>query len=123
MRDFKQQMEQYQRDLQQVRYPGSEADLDREIRRVLWRAESGERRVESSPFAPARSPLSTLHSPLKWTAAAAACLLAALLPLGLRAGNDDGIRNVTIGGEHAYFACNNGCSADATIETFKTLMR
>ncbi|MBR1550111.1 MAG: hypothetical protein IJ634_05675 [Bacteroidales bacterium] len=116
-------MEQYQRDLQQMRYPGSESDLDREIRRVLWRSENGERRVESSPTAPARSPLSTLHSPLKWVAAAAACLLAVLLPLGLRASNDDGIRNVTIGGEHAYFACNNSCSADATIETFKTLMR
>ncbi|MBQ8702808.1 MAG: hypothetical protein IJ524_00340 [Bacteroidales bacterium] len=57
------------------------------------------------------------------TTAAAACLLAVLLPWGLRANNNDGVESVTIDGEHAYFACNNGCSASSTIETFKTLLR
>lgn len=117
MRDFKQQLELYKRDLQQMHYPGSEADLDREIRRVTW---NDHRSV------PLYTPEATKSSAKWWpwtTTAVAACLLAMLLPLGMQTHNDDDIRNVTIDGEHAYFACNNGCSADATIETFKTLMR
>ncbi|MBQ3787326.1 MAG: hypothetical protein II849_00795 [Bacteroidales bacterium] len=74
-----------------------------------WRAESGERRVESG----------------RWKAwIAAACVAAVVLPLALHgAADDDGIRTVKVDGEQVLFACNTGCSPDGTIETLKTYLQ
>lgn len=54
-------------------------------------------------------------------ATAAACLLAVLLPLGLHAhrANSPIPESVLVEGQQCYFACNNGCSAEGTVEMFK----
>lgn len=116
MRDFKQQLERYGKELRDTRCPYSEAELDRKIRRAIWDDRRDATQHISAPI--------KRHIPIKWLpAAAAACLLAVLLPLGLQANNADDIHTVNVDGEQVYFACNNGCSADATIETFKTMLR
>ena len=104
--DFEQQWQALSDDLQSGRCPMTDAELDREVRQVLW---SGERRVESG----------------RWKAwIAAACVAAVVLPLALHgAANDDGIRTVKVDGEQVLFACNTGCSPDGAIETFKTYLR
>ena len=118
--DFEQQWQALSDDLQSGRCPMTDAELDREVRRVLWsgerraesgewRVESGERRVESG----------------RWKAwIAAACVAAVVLPLALHgAADDDGIRTVKVDGEQVLFACNTGCSPDGTIETLKTYLQ
>ena len=118
--DFEQQWQALSDDLQSGRCPMTDAELDREVRQVLWsgerrvesgewRVESGERRVESG----------------RWKAwIAAACVAAVVLPLALHgAADDDGIRTVKVDGEQVLFACNTGCSPDGAIETFKTYLR
>jgi len=112
--DFEQQWHALSDDLQSGRCPMTDAELDREVRQVLWNGEqgveSGERKVESG----------------RWKAwvAAAACVAAVVLPLALHgAADDNGIRTVKVDGEQVLFACNTGCSPDGTIETFKTYLR
>lgn len=112
--DFEQQWQALSDDLQSGRCPMTDAELDREVRQVLW---SGEQGVESGDRKVERR---------KWKAwvAAAACVAAVVLPLALRgAADDDGIRTVKVDGEQVLFACNTGCSPDGTIETFKTYLR
>jgi hypothetical protein len=111
--DFEQQWQALSDDLQSGRCPMTDAELDREVRQVLWsedrRVESGERKVGSG----------------SWKAwVAAACVAAVVLPLALRgAADDDGIRTVKVDGEQVLFACNTGCSPDGTIETLKTYLQ
>ena len=112
--DFEQQWQALSDDLQSGRCPMTDAELDREVRQVLWsgerRVESRERKVESGRW--------------KVWVAAAACVAAVVLPLALHgAADDDGIRTVKVDGEQVLFACNTGCSPDGTIETFKTYLR
>ena len=119
MRDFKQQMKAYGDELKSARCPYSEAELDKKIRKALWNAGTRQAMSETQPLADAPR-----RVPAKWiSVAAAACLLAVLLPMGLRAEADNGFRTVKVDGEQVYFACNNGCSPDATIETFQNLLR
>ena len=118
--DFEQQWQALSDDLQSGRCPMTDAELDREVRQVLWsgdrRAESGERRVESGERRVESG---------RWKAwIAAACVAAVVLPLALHgAADDDGIRTVKVDGEQVLFACNTGCSPDGAIETFKTYLR
>lgn len=112
--DFEQQWQALSDDLQSGLCPMTDAELDREVRQVLWsgdrRVESGERKVGSGRW--------------RGWVAAAACVAAVVLPLALRgAADDDGIRTVKVDGEQVLFACNTGCSPDGTIETFKTYLR
>lgn len=120
MRDFKQQLEAYGEELKNTRCPYSDVELDREIRHAVWDTRRG-----VPPCTPANVP-PAVASTKRWlwlSVAVAACLLAVLLPLGRKAHANDGIHTVDVDGQQIYFACNNGCSADATIETFKTLLR
>ena len=114
MRDFKQQLKAYGDEMRNTRCPYSEAELDREIRSVIWHTRPQE-------------VLITTTKRLLWPAVAAAAILAAtVIPTAIftSKGNTDGeIASIKVDGDHVYFACNNGCSADATIETFKTLIR
>lgn len=112
--DFEQQWQALSDDLQSGRCPMTDAELDREVRRVLW---SGKWRVESRERKVGRG---------RWRGwvAAAACVAAVVLPLALHgAADDDGIRTVKVDGEQVLFACNTGCSPDGTIKTFKTYLR
>ena len=118
--DFEHQWQALSDDLQSGRCPMTDAELDREVRQVLWsgerRVESGERRVENGERRVESG---------RWKAwIAAACVAAVVLPLALHgAADDDGIRTVKVDGEQVLFACNTGCSPDGTIETFKTYLR
>lgn len=114
MRDFKQQLKAYGDERKNARCPYSEAELDKEIRSVIWSTQPQEATVT-----PTKRRL--------WPAAAAAAILAAIIiPTAIftsKSSTAGKIASVRVDGEHVYFACNNGCSADATIETFKTLLR
>ena len=129
MRDFDEQLKAYGDEMKRSRCPYSEAELDREIRSVMWNmatAADGDVRVPKEHRLTAAD--GDVRVPRKrrlWPAiAAAACLLAVLIPLGARTSSSAAILDrVSIDGKQIYFACNNGCTADATIETFKTLMR
>ena len=118
--DFEQQWQALSDDLQSGRCPMTDAELDREVRQVLW---SGERRVESGEWK-VESGERRVESG-RWKAwIAAACVAAVVLPLALHgAADDDGIRTVKVDGEQVLFACNTGCSPDGTIETFKTYLQ
>lgn len=114
MRDFKQQLKAYGNELKNIRCPYSEAELDREIRNVAWNTPS--------------SKITLTHTERRhWPAVAAAALIAAIIiPTTMYTGKSSTtgkIASVNVDGEHLYFACNNGCSPDATIETFKTMIR
>ena len=123
MRDFDEQLKAYGDEMRNIRCPYSEAELDREIRSVIWRSES-RKQEDETPTPGKKFQFSISNFPFKWPAvAAAACLLTLLIPLGLRTKATAQIAQVDVDGEQIYFACNNGCSADATIETFKTLLR
>ena len=95
---------------------------DVELRRRVLRAQTLDK---NSPLITHHSSLITHHSsliPRLWLpAAAAACLLAVLLPLGLREQHSGGgaPEQIDVGGRQCYFACNNGCSAEGTVETLK----
>jgi len=114
MRDFKQQLKAYGDEMKNTRCPYSEAELDKEIRSVIWGTQPQEVTITSTKRR-------------LWPAVAAAAILTAIIiPTAIftNRGNTTGeIASVKVDGEHVYFACNNGCSADATIETFKTLLR
>lgn len=112
MRDFKQQLEAYGDEMKNARCPYGEAELDREIRNVLWNTA----RADEDVRVPGKRRI--------WPAvAAAACLLAVITPLGTRTSSSATLDRIAVDGQQVYFACNNGCSADATIATFKTLLR
>ena len=114
MRDFKQQLKTYGDEMKNAQCPLSDAELDREIRSVVWNTQTD----DNQTVMPRR------RSHWLWpSVAAAACLAAVLVTVSLPAQANNGIARVDIDGEHLYFACNNGCSAEGTLETFKTMIR
>lgn len=107
-------MERYGDEMKNARCPLSDAELDREIRSVAWNTLSADNQVVT--------PRRRRH--WLWpSVAAAACLAAVLVPLSLPTRGAEGIARVNVNGEHLYFICNNGCSAEGTLETFKTMIR
>ncbi|MCR4932137.1 MAG: hypothetical protein K5918_06840 [Bacteroidales bacterium] len=113
MKDFDKQLERYGNELKSARCPYSEAELDREIRSVVW----NEKTVPNEPQA------GCLRTKWLWpTVAAAACLAAVFIPLNMPTRADGSIARVDVDGEHLYFACNKGCSPEGTVEAFKTLL-
>lgn len=131
MRDFDKQLERYGDELKSARCPYSDAELDREIRSVVWNTKSrwqrdiqnsanqadedGARRADGKPRVRG----------LRWlwpVVAAVACIAAVLIPLNMPVRANGSIASVDIDGEHLYFACNNGCSPEGTLETFKTML-
>lgn len=114
MRDFDKQLERYGDELKSARCPYSDAELDREIRNVVW----NEKNIPNKPQA--RHP----HTRWLWSSVAAvACLAAVLIPLNMPIRANGSIASVDVDGEHLYFACNNGCSPEGTLETFKTMIK
>ena len=96
MRDFKQQLKAYSDELKNSRYPHSDAELDKEIRSVLWNITLDEN-------------IKTLSKRRLWPAAAA-ILAAIIIPAAIfmKSGTTGEIASIDIDGEHIYFACNNG---------------
>lgn len=119
MRDFDKQLERYGDELKNARCPYSDAELDREIRSVMWNTPGNADvpvRTDSVPHVPRRRWL--------WpSVAVAACLAAVLIPLNMPVRANGSIASVDVDGKHLYFACNNGCSPEGTLETFKTMIR
>ena len=113
MRDFKQQLKAYGDEMKNAQCPLSDAELDREIRSVVWNTQTD----DNQTVMPRR------RSHWLWPSVAAAACLAVLVPLSLPARGTEGIARVNVNGEHLYFVCNNGCSAEGTLETFKTMIR
>ena len=115
MRDFDKQLKQYGDELKSVRCPYSDAELDREIRSIIWNTPGN-----------ADTPVctdSTTHAPKQYwlIIAAAACIAAIIIPMRTRKSALP--ERVNIDGQSIYFACNNGCSPEGTLETFKTIIR
>lgn len=116
MRDFDKQLEQYGDELKRVRCPYSDAELDREIRSVVWNTPGNADFLVRTDNAP--------RAPRRWlwpSVAAAACLAAIIIPMRTRTSALP--ERVDVDGEHLYFACNNGCSPESTLETFKTMIK
>lgn len=105
--DFNIQWERYK--AWRRRCPFGDEELERRVELAQengkWKEESG-----NSSIRPWR---------LWVPAAAAACLLAVLMPLGLRAHQADSPESVVVEGRQCYFACNKGCSAEGTVEMFR----
>jgi hypothetical protein len=113
MRDFDKQLERYGNELKSARCPYSDAELDREIRSVVW----------NENIIPSELQARRTHTKWLWpSVAAAACIAAVLIPLNMPVRANSSIASVDIDGEHLYFACNNGCSPEGTLETFKTML-
>ena len=66
---------------------------------------------------------SSLITRLWLPAAAAACLLAVLLPLGLRGQHKSDVEQVSVDGSSFFFVCNCDCSPDETITKINGLIR
>lgn len=114
MRDFDRQLKRYGDELKNARCPYSDVELDRVIRSVVW----------SEKVIPNEPPTKRLRTKWLWpSVAAAACLAAILIPLNIDDRANGDIARVDIDGQHLYFACNNGCSPEGTLETFKTMIR
>lgn len=111
MSDFKEQLKHYGDSMRGERCPLRDAKLDRSIRRAMWSDKPAE-----SPAPPRR------HSARWLWPAAAACLAALLLPLGIKSHPTGGIARVDVDGQQVYFVCNRGCSADGTIDMINTLI-
>ena len=108
-------------------------DFDRQWeRRKAWRGRCPlddadlRRRVLRAQTLGENSPLITHHSPLitrLWLpAAAAACLLAVLLPISIKMSQQQNqcVRHVNVSDCDFFFACNKGCSAETMIVMFNT---
>lgn len=114
MRDFDKQLERYGDELKSARCPYSDAELDREIRSVVW----------NEKIIPNELQARRMHTKWLWpSVAAAACIAAVLIPLNMSVRANGSIASVDVDGEHLYFACNNGCSPEGTLETFKTMIK
>lgn len=117
MTDFKQQMERYGREAQETRYPHSEAELNREIRRAVWQTENGTERVELAA-APRRRRL--------WPSVAAAAIATAVVATMFFGGKGESANEVTsinAHGERFFFACNSGCSPEGLLDNFNALLQ
>jgi hypothetical protein len=111
MRDFNQQLKAYSVEMKNSRCPYSEAELDKEIRSVIWNTTPNE-------------PTSTSSKRRIWPAAA--IIAAIIIPTAIlinKSNTASEIASIDIDGEHIYFACNNGCTPDGTLQNFKDIIQ
>ena len=111
MQDFKQQLKAYSDEMKNTRCPYSDAELDKEIRSVIW----------NTP----RNKVVTLPSKRRiWPAAA--IIAAIIIPTAIlinKSNTASEIASINIEGEHIYFACNNGCTPEGTLQNFKAIIQ
>ena len=114
MRDFKQQFQTYSDKLKSTRCPYSEAELDKEIRSVVWRINPSK---ETKP----------VHKRRLWPSAVAAAIIAIIIiPTVIFIGKSNTAEEIAflkVGDEHIYFACNNGCTPEGILQNFKALIQ
>ena len=114
MRDFKQQFQTYSDMLKSIRCPYSEAELDKEIRSVVWRINPSKETIPA-------------HKRRLWPSAVAAAIIAIIIiPTVIFIGKSNTageIASLKVGDEHIYFACNNGCTPEGTMQKFKALIQ
>ena len=111
MRDFKQQLKAYGDEMKNTHCPYSEAELDKEIRNVIWNTTQNE-------------PISTPTKRKIWPAAA--IIVAIFIPTAIlinRSNPAGEITSIEIDGQHIYFACNNGCTPEGTLQYFKSIIQ
>ena len=111
MRDFNQQLKAYGEEMKNTRYPYSEAELDKEIRNVMWNSSQNE-------------PISTPSKHRVWPAAA--IIAAIFIPTAIlinRSNSASEIASIEIDGQHIFFACNNGCTPEGTLQNFKSIIQ
>ena len=114
MRDFKQQFQTYSDELKSTRCPYSEAELDKEIRSVVWRINPSKETIPA-------------HKRRLWPSAVAAAIIAIIIiPTVIFIGKSNTageIVSVKVGDKNIYFACNNGCSPEETLQNLKALIQ
>ena len=114
MRDFDKQLERYGDELKRSHCPYSDAELDREIRSVVW----------NEKIIPNELQARRTHTKWLWSSvAAAACIAAVLIPLNMSVRANGSIVSVDVDGVNVYIACNNGCKPEGALETYKSLKR
>ena len=115
MRDFKQQFQTYSDELKSTRCPYSDAELDKEIRSVVWR------------ISPSKETIVSTHKRKLWPSAVAAAIIAIIIIptiIHTNKSNTAGeIASLKVGDEHIYFACNNGCTPEGILQNFKALIQ
>ena len=111
MQDFEQHLKAYSEEVKNTRCPYSDAELDREIRSVIWNITPNE-----NTKTPSRHRL--------WPAAAAIAA-AIIIPAAIlmKGGTPGEIATIDIDGEHVYFACNSGCTPEGTLQNFKSIIQ
>ena len=114
MRDFKQQFQTYSDEMRNTRCPYSEAELDKEIRSVVWRINPSKETIPA-------------HKRRLWPSAVAAAIIAIIIiPTVIFIGKSNTageIASLKVGDEHIYFACNNGCTPEGILQNFKALIQ
>ncbi|MBR1643898.1 MAG: hypothetical protein IJ684_00795 [Bacteroidales bacterium] len=104
--DFETQWRQLARQHRESRCPLPDATLDGLVRDASQR-----------PLSPVVPTGATRRLRPLWAAVAAACLLLlAALPALWSRTDDTQLHPTSVNGQTLYFACNNGCSPDATLE-------
>ena len=111
MRDFNQQLKAYRDEMKNTRCPYSDAELNKEIRSVIWNTTQND-------------PITTPSKRRVWQAAA--IIAAIFIPTAILINKSDAtgeIASIEIDGQHIYFACNNGCTPEGTIQNFKSIIQ
>ena len=111
MQDFKQQLKAYSDEMKNTRCPYSDAELDKEIRSVIWNT-------------PRNKPTASSSKRRIWPAAA--IIAAIIIPTAIlinKSNTASEIASINIEGEHIYFACNNGCTPEGTLQNFKAIIQ
>ena len=112
MRDFNQQLKAYSDEMRNSRCPYSEAELNKEIRSVIW----------NTP----RNKVATTPIKHRLWPAVAAIVAAIIIPTAIltnKSNTASEIASIDIDGEHIYFACNNGCTPEGTLQNFKSIIQ
>ena len=125
MQDFKQQLKAYSDEMRNTRCPYSEAELDKEIRSVIWNIPQKECGNVGMCECVNLSTNELTHSRINTFTAAAAIVAAIIIPTAIlmKSGTAGEIASIDIDGEHIYFACNNGCTPEGTLQNFKALIQ
>ena len=112
MRDFKQQLKAYGDELRNTRCPYSDAELDKEIRSVIWNTPRNENTTAS-----------TKRRPWPAVAAIVAAIIVSTVIITSKGSEANEIASLEVDGQHIYFACNNGCTPEGTLQYFKSIIQ